>query len=303
MKYDVFVSYRRSGGGKETARIITSELSKRGYKVFLDFNELKDSKFGPQIIEAIDSAPVFLFILSEGALDRCVNQDDWVRSEVMYAVEKNKHIIPVNPDGVFKTFPDGIPVEIAKALGDEQHSDIMMGQLFEKSIDKMVDERIEPFVQKSIFRKYCKAIILSAVLVIALVASFTGISVLKSERVVRADMELRNEWLSVAEVLAEGEDSLAVAYDYAVMADSLSDVYDGTRYEKRFGNQAHETLRRIEAKRDSVFNACSLGYSVHYDMYVRNKSQEDKAIAYEYILKALSAKDDSGLRMWRDILK
>lgn len=65
MKYDIFVSYRRKGGGKEYARTLTSELTRLGYKVFLDFNELKDSKFGPQIIEAIDSASVFLFILSE----------------------------------------------------------------------------------------------------------------------------------------------------------------------------------------------------------------------------------------------
>lgn len=48
MKYDIFVSYRRKGGGKEYARTLTSELTRLGYKVFLDFNELKDSKFGPR---------------------------------------------------------------------------------------------------------------------------------------------------------------------------------------------------------------------------------------------------------------
>jgi len=60
----------------------------------------------------------------------------------MYALEKNKHIVPVNPDGAFKSFPEGIPEEITKDLGDEQHSDIMFGQLFNKSVEKMDKEGV-----------------------------------------------------------------------------------------------------------------------------------------------------------------
>ena len=44
MKYDIFISYRRIGG-KDKARPLKSELEKRGYKVFLDFDDLKDSVF------------------------------------------------------------------------------------------------------------------------------------------------------------------------------------------------------------------------------------------------------------------
>lgn len=90
MKYDVFISYRRKEGrGLEIARIIDEALKKSGYRTFLDFNELKDSKFGPQIIAAIDSAPVFLFVLTEGSLDRCILEDDWVRNELSFAIAKN----------------------------------------------------------------------------------------------------------------------------------------------------------------------------------------------------------------------
>ena len=49
MKYDVFISYRRVGG-KDKARSLKSELERRGYRVFLDFDDLKDrfTYLGPQ---------------------------------------------------------------------------------------------------------------------------------------------------------------------------------------------------------------------------------------------------------------
>ena len=70
-KYDIFISYRREGGDKY-ARTIQQALEKQ-YRVFLDFDELKDGVFDQRIIDAITESPVFLLILSRGALDRCVN--------------------------------------------------------------------------------------------------------------------------------------------------------------------------------------------------------------------------------------
>ena len=141
MKYDVFISYRRKEGrGLEIARIIDEAIDKSGYRAFLDFNELKDSKFGPQILAAIDSAPVFLFILTEGSLNRCVEENDWVRNELLYAISKKKHIVPVNPEGKVKwqdipqRVRDNIPEGIRQALFDEQQSEIMLGQLFKQRI-------------------------------------------------------------------------------------------------------------------------------------------------------------------------
>ena len=78
MQYDVFISYRRVGG-KEYARLLKPELEKRGFEVFLDFDELSDGVFDQRIKDAISASPVFLLILSRGALDRCVNEGDWVR--------------------------------------------------------------------------------------------------------------------------------------------------------------------------------------------------------------------------------
>ena len=127
MKYDVFISYRREGGS-EFARSVKAELERKNYSVFLDFDELKDGKFDERILEAIAEAPVFLFILSSHSLDRCVNEDDWVRKEIEHAYSLGKHIIPVNKDGDFGHLPEGLPEPLVTIFATNQYSDIMVGQ-------------------------------------------------------------------------------------------------------------------------------------------------------------------------------
>lgn len=53
--YDIFISYRRTTGA-QYARIIQLMLAQRGYKVFLDYDELKDGVFGKRIKAAINEA-------------------------------------------------------------------------------------------------------------------------------------------------------------------------------------------------------------------------------------------------------
>lgn len=149
-EYDIFISYRRESG-KNYARILKPELEKRGYqdRVFLDFDELKDGKFDKRIIDAINSAPVFLIILSKGCLDRCVNTDDWVRQEIMHALQADKHIIPVVCDKTFDDFPANIPEEIKKGLGQHQFSQIDTDTLLRVSVDQLVNDRINPATRKN----------------------------------------------------------------------------------------------------------------------------------------------------------
>ncbi len=147
MAYDIFISYRRDGG-KELARPLKSELERRGYRVFLDFDELKDGIFDSRITEAIDASPIFMVILSPHALDRCANADDWVRREIEYALEHDRHFIPVDPDRLFDGFPADIPDHLKEGLGQHQFSEVMFGQLFMASVDKMVCDRIEPLLQR-----------------------------------------------------------------------------------------------------------------------------------------------------------
>ena len=145
MDYSVFISYRRQGGA-HYARILKAELERRGYRVFLDYDELNDGRFDSRIMQAIESAPVFIFILSPGSLDRCVNEDDWVRHEIIYAMQTERNIVPVNFDGLFKAFPASLPEDVRSIIGQHQFSKIDSESLLQESVDKLVRNRIAPIV-------------------------------------------------------------------------------------------------------------------------------------------------------------
>lgn len=150
MKYDVFISYRRKGG-TEIARAIKAELEKMGYTVFLDFDSLHDGHFDSRISEAISSSEIFMLVLSQNSLDSCVNEGDWLRKEIEYALETNRHIVPVNPDQKFQQFPETLPDTLKEQLPYIQISDLMLGQLFQASLDKVIKERILPYINPTDF--------------------------------------------------------------------------------------------------------------------------------------------------------
>lgn len=146
-KYDIFISYRRDGGDKY-ARIIQQALEKQ-FRVFLDFDELEDGVFDQRIIDAISSSPVFLLVLSKGALDRCVNEKDWVRQEILQAVKCGCHIVPVTIIGNdFEGLPEGLPEELRSAIGSHQFSQLHVETLFKESIAKLVKARIVPYIHR-----------------------------------------------------------------------------------------------------------------------------------------------------------
>lgn len=105
-KYDIFISYRRDGG-EFTAKILRDRLEKQGYRVFFDVETLRSGDFNKRLYTVIDECRDFLLVLSPNALDRCVNEDDWVRYEVERALLKEKNIIPVMLRGF--VFPDTLP--------------------------------------------------------------------------------------------------------------------------------------------------------------------------------------------------
>lgn len=146
-KYDIFISYRRAGGA-QYARILQLMLTQRGYKVFLDYDELTDGKFGDHIQDAIKNAPIFMLVLSKEALSRCKNDGDWVRREIQLAIAEGKHIIPINPDNSFDGVPKDIPEDIKNEVSTHQHSDINFGQTLGVTVDFMVSNRIEPKIGK-----------------------------------------------------------------------------------------------------------------------------------------------------------
>lgn len=132
-KYQIFISYRRDGGEHLAGRI-EDRLSGLGYSVFLDVESMKAGRFDEQIYRAIDGCDVVLVILSEHALDRCVNEGDFVRMEIEYAMKLGKKIIPIM-DRKF-VFPQNLP-ESMKTL-DRYHGLLPNSNYFQDFINQIV---------------------------------------------------------------------------------------------------------------------------------------------------------------------
>jgi len=132
-KYDIFICYRRHGGF-ETAQLIDQHLKNLGYKVFLDLENLRGGKFNTQLLEVIRNCKDFIVILPNEGLDRCFNEDDWVRQELECAIENNKNIVPVLLRGF--QFPDSLPDSIKdiKNFNGVSASD---HQYFDASLEKI----------------------------------------------------------------------------------------------------------------------------------------------------------------------
>jgi len=98
MSGKVFISYR-SEGGAETARLVRDALKKRSYQVFMDVEDLRSGPFNTALFGEIESCTDMVVILTPNSLDRCWQENDWLRLEVAHALKHNKNVIPVMTRG------------------------------------------------------------------------------------------------------------------------------------------------------------------------------------------------------------
>ncbi len=116
MHYHVFISYRRDGGDA-MARLLYDRLQADGYCPFLDVEQMRSGKFNDQLLKRIAECDDFVLILPPNGLDRCRNEEDWVRKEIVEALRLGKNIIPFMLRGF--SFPTNLP-ECIKEVKDYQ---------------------------------------------------------------------------------------------------------------------------------------------------------------------------------------
>jgi tetratricopeptide (TPR) repeat protein len=105
----VFISYRRSTS-KHLARLIFERLRTAGFDVFFDVNTIDNGHFDSMILHQIAARPHFVLLLSPGTLERCTNEDDWLRREIEEAMRLQRNIVPVVEEGVdFSRETDYLP--------------------------------------------------------------------------------------------------------------------------------------------------------------------------------------------------
>lgn len=98
-KYDVFISYRRSNGGFYVAKLIQSHLRSKNISTYMDLTELHTGRFDEQLKSALENSTNVVIIIPPFGLDRCVYVDDIFRQEIICAIEKGCHVVPVWLDG------------------------------------------------------------------------------------------------------------------------------------------------------------------------------------------------------------
>lgn len=182
MKYDVFISYRRSDG-EYTAKMLRDKLMEQGYTVFFDVEALRSGDFNTELYSVIENCKDFVIVLSPDALKRCENDSDWVRKEIEHALKLNKNIVPILLRGF--EFPEKLPESIEPLRyknGLEANT-----QFFDAFIEKLSEFFIsKPSLFTSIFNSklFRKALpLFFAVSLVAIISFgiFLGVQSLKAE--------------------------------------------------------------------------------------------------------------------------
>lgn len=164
MAYDIFISYRRKGAGAGVAGELQAKLENLGYKVFLDVDKIGSGQFPTQIKQAISECKDFLLVLAPGTLDRCVEEEDWVRREILLAQDLNKNIIGVGLPGFFMPEEEALP-EPLRSLATRQvflWTHEYRAASFEKIEENLVSTKLKKKKKQKLF------ILLPALLVLVL---------------------------------------------------------------------------------------------------------------------------------------
>ena len=162
MKYDVFVSYRRTDAF--TANLVAEKLKALGYAVFFDVETLRGGVFNEQLYEVIRNCNDVVLVLPPNGLDRCVSEEDWIRKEICYAMEYQKNIIPVLLTGF--EWPSPMPVGMEQ-LKFYQAVTATSAEYFDLSIKKLATYlKSKP----SIKRKLVTKLYVIAICILTLVA-------------------------------------------------------------------------------------------------------------------------------------
>lgn len=147
MSYDIFLSYRRKDADGHsnvgTARTFKYEFENHQYEVFFDYKDCTDEYFQEIILPAIRTCRYFVLVLTRGCLERCKDEDDWLRREIKEAIKYRRKIIPITPDGEFGAWPKSIPESI-KDLDGLQITTIHTDSIFEENMAQLIRNRMNP---------------------------------------------------------------------------------------------------------------------------------------------------------------
>ena len=155
--YDVFISYRRKNAdgndeGTHIARTIKLSLDLLMQNTdsccFFDYSNMSNEDFPTRILNTIASAKVFVCVLTKNAMQRCGNEEDWVRREILQAKRCGLKIIFINPDGQFTgDYPSKFPKEL-DFVRTTNHLTVHTDSSFDRDIQAIYNEEIYPTIMQ-----------------------------------------------------------------------------------------------------------------------------------------------------------
>ncbi|MBO4513877.1 MAG: hypothetical protein J5746_14055, partial [Victivallales bacterium] len=155
--HDVSIICRHDNGAP-IARKLQLALADRGLKVFFEMGETNDGKFNepyakrggdpcseisPSDIlcktrEAIGQSRIVLFLMTEGVLDCCINEDNQIRAELEFVMRRGIPLVPIIPTDSIISYPRHLPhlLEQIKNIGAYELN-LKKSKSFNESVDKI----------------------------------------------------------------------------------------------------------------------------------------------------------------------
>ena len=137
--HDIFVSYSAKDG-ELISRKVANALHDIGYSVYHNTDKNHKGKLPERIRRAVENCKDFLLIVTENCLDRLVMDDnsgkpDWVKEELLEAIECGKNIIPIMIESVdWPVDLSGLSDETASLIRDLSYREnIRLPVNFEKA--------------------------------------------------------------------------------------------------------------------------------------------------------------------------
>jgi hypothetical protein len=111
----------------------------------MDVEDLKSGRFDVALLREIEEATDVVVIMTPGCLDRCKNEDDWLRQEVRHAIKCHRNIVPIFARGFEMPSPTTLPSDIAELL--TYNGLTPASEMFEASIDRLVSKFLKSKVR------------------------------------------------------------------------------------------------------------------------------------------------------------
>lgn len=267
MAYDVFICYRHDrpnekDGNVKTAELIQLKLEKLfpGWSVCLDMNVCKDGRFYNKTFPAIQSCRNFVVMLTDGSLDRCKNEDDWVRREILEAFINPCKVILISPDGEMKKLPEDIP-DVLSALKDVEITSLGVSE-------KSFDEQIKTLVRDR-FVSGGREADLPKGKVLHIETDYDCLVKLNGEELIHATVDGKN-----STVLPEGRHKMkfvAEGYD-GIFEEEVVDT-DKLRPHDFIEVKLKDRVSKYKDENDEEFEVCRVDFK---DMVTKHNNENDK---------------------------